>query len=279
MKRIPLKIVFINVLLLACTMAAGKDADALEVEIYDDKLSIKADHVPLQDILRRFSLFGIKVRIDQNINPETTASFENRDLETGLKSILRPLNHSFIWKPANNPGGNPSEPQYQLDEVHIFKPGEKERMVYLEPSRKTPMEVINDDGISSSDLETQIVIKNNKVFVPVVLGYQDNEIETNLIFDTGAGTIVLHQNVADRLGIDESTQAKGRGVGGIEINTKVAQLNYVKVGPHKKENLRADIIEYQGPEDENYNGLLGMSFLRGLKYEIDFENQIIKWRP
>jgi predicted aspartyl protease len=81
------------------------------------------------------------------------------------------------------------------------------------------------------------------------------------------------------LGIDEYQESQGRGVGGVQIQTKATKLNYVLVGPNKKENLRADIIEYQGPEDKDYNGLLGMNFIRGLKYTIDFDNQTIRWLP
>jgi hypothetical protein len=68
-------------------------------------------------------------------------------------------------------------------------------------------------------------------------------------------------------------------VGGLQIMTKAAVLNSVVVGPHKKENLRADIIEYQGTADSDYNGLLGMNFIKGLRYNIDFKNQAIQWGP
>jgi hypothetical protein len=85
--------------------------------------------------------------------------------------------------------------------------------------------------------------------------------------------------VADQLGIEDFETSQGFGVGGVRISTKVARLDYVEAGPHKKENLRVDIIQYQGEADADYNGLLGMNFIRGLKYTIDFNKQTIQWTP
>ena len=103
--------------------------------------------------------------------------------------------------------------------------------------------------------------------------------KTSLVFDTGAGNIVLHENVARELGIDGGQASQGEGVDGIKIPIRSARLNYVRVGPYKKENLRVDIVSYDGEADDDYNGLLGMNFIRGLKYNIDFNAQVIKWNP
>jgi predicted aspartyl protease len=57
----------------------------------------------------------------------------------------------------------------------------------------------------------------------------------------------------------------------------MTRLTTVEVGPHTKRDLRADIVAYRGTADADYNGLLGMNFIRGLKYTIDFEHQTIRW--
>jgi predicted aspartyl protease len=103
-----------------------------------------------------------------------------------------------------------------------------------------------------------------------------------LVFDTGASGIVLHQNIAEQLGIEQTSPSKARGVGGIEIETRLTSLQYVVVGPHEKKNIEANIVVYQAsPNDPEglYNGLLGMSFIKGLKYTIDFDKQAIQWHP
>lgn len=248
------------------------EAHAFELQITDGKLSVSANQVPLQELLRVLSYNDIVIRIDPNINPPVSAVFNNRDLEQGIKSILKPHNHAFVWKPALPSPENQNQP-YQLEEIHIFKPGEKDRMVVIEPTREPDQ--------TAEAVETQVVIKNDKIYVPVALVHQERRIDTTLIFDTGAGGIVLHQNVADELGIDQTVPSSARGVGGIKIDTRLVQLNNVIVGPHERENLRASIVTYQqDPSQEPdalYNGLLGMNFLRGIKYVIDYDNQVIRW--
>jgi hypothetical protein len=41
--------------------------------------------------------------------------------------------------------------------------------------------------------------------------------------------------------------------------------------------VNAGIIKYKGPRVP-YNGLLGMNFLRGLDFSIDYENKLIIWK-
>ncbi len=265
-------------LIIASFAVASSAADAFELTIEEERLWVSADRVPLRELLYRLSDYDIAIRIDPAINPAVTASYENKDLEDGLKSILRPLNSVFIWQPTPATADRQAEPRYRLAAIQIFKPGEKERMVDLDQDVDRAAvqipETAKEEGHPS---ETKIVIKGSRIFVPVVLGNGGRKVETTLLFDTGASSIVLHQNVADNLGFDDYVHAKGHGVGGVEIDAKVSRLNSVRVGPYEKKDLRVAIVEYTGPPDIQYNGLLGMNFLWGLKYEIDYDNQVIRW--
>jgi predicted aspartyl protease len=126
-------------------------------------------------------------------------------------------------------------------------------------------------------VETPIIVEGNKILVPVVLGYGKSETEAMLVLDTGASLIALHREVAERLDVREAEKTRMRVVGGGTVDADVVMLSYVTVGPYTKSKLRAGIIDHQGKR-VSHGGLLGMNFLRGLDYSIDFSNQVIRWR-
>ncbi|MBW2144515.1 MAG: S8 family serine peptidase [Deltaproteobacteria bacterium] len=124
LKQMQMKKISIFSLVLALSLLSVSGTDALELRITGEKLSIHADQVPLQDILKHMLDLGIRVHIDPDLNPKISASFENRDIQEGLGSILKSLDYVLIWE---SPEGLPV-PVARLTEIQIFKPGKKEFM-------------------------------------------------------------------------------------------------------------------------------------------------------
>jgi len=127
--------------LLLCMLSAAS-ANALVVRIVGDRLSLQAYQVPLQDILKKIAGLGINVRIDPQLNPPITASFNDRDIQKGVASILKSCSHILIWKTLKGSSG----PIARLVEIQVFKPGEKGRMESLIKSLNLPISRNPKDG-------------------------------------------------------------------------------------------------------------------------------------
>ena len=128
----------------------------------------------------------------------------------------------------------------------------------------------------SNSFVTEVSINGNRVLVPVTIGYAGKRIEATMLLDTGASIVTLHRNIAEKLKISFTQKANLQLAGGQQIAADIARLGYVSVGPNKKKDVLASVIDHNDPSAD-YDGLLGMNFLRNLRYEVDFEKSVIRW--
>ena len=146
----------------------------------------------------------------------------------------------------------------------------------LEEQRKAEEKRRIESKQKPKDLTTEVTIKGNHVLVPVTLGYGPKKVQAHFVLDTGAEIVVVHQGVAQNLNIQQFRKGMVKVAGGKQVPVKIVKLSYVQVGPYRKSNIRAVVITPEG--SLHYDGLLGMNFLKGLDYKIDFENRVIHWR-
>ncbi len=182
-------------------------------------------------------------------------------------------------------------PKYR-NQLKIYKEkydhlSETERIRMLEKERQKAEQAVLEEQRKRRALEkekylqslkTKVVIQDNQILVPVRLGYNGKEIIIPLLLDTGASIIVLHKQFAEALNLVIEQKGLSRMASGKVIQSELAKVDYLKLGPFKMESVSVVVIKHQGPPVK-FSGLLGMNFLRNVNYKIDYKNQVIHWIP
>ena len=124
--------------------------------------------------------------------------------------------------------------------------------------------------------ESPVLVRGNRVLVPVEIGCFGRKIQTHLLLDTGASLTILHQRAARKLMLTGAEAREAIVVGGSRVPIRMAEVDYIQVGPYKVPHAQLAIIRHQGAGQE-YQGLLGMNILRALDYTLDVNRGVIVW--
>lgn len=148
MKSIILYILFCFYIVLNAASAWSAD---LSVRLSGDRLTLHAQDESLITILESLVDKGVRVQIDPQIDSRVTASFNNRRIDSAMKSILRSFNYSLIWQHDTASGS--VEPQ--LREIRIFHQGKEKQVRQLVVN--TDMKVIQDTNGSYYVRDTLLI--------------------------------------------------------------------------------------------------------------------------
>ncbi len=140
---------------------------------------------------------------------------------------------------------------------------------------KKKQRIREDDMSDPNSSVMQVRIVKNQVLVPVTVAYRGKEVRATFLLDTGANTCTITPSLADRLNIrpEDANAGLAQVVGGGVYVVGSTKLDYVVVGPNRKYDVVVSVIA----AGNNNDGLLGMNFLRELRYHIDFDSNTIKW--
>ncbi len=143
-------------------------------------------------------------------------------------------------------------------------------------SHRTGTEATPGKRSTANARQTRINIEGNVILVPVTLVYDEREVATMLVLDTGASSTVLTAALAERLGVQPEINAKVKVAGGEMIDAQSVILDSLSVGPHTRRELRALVLRHQSTQTK-LQGALGLNFLRHYPYNIDMQQMVINW--
>jgi clan AA aspartic protease (TIGR02281 family) len=145
--------------------------------------------------------------------------------------------------------------------------------LYAEHENQSSMDAMTSGKSGST---TDVIVIDNRVHVPVMISYQGKAVKLRLVVDTGATGITVSQAVAEKLGVKMENTVSGSitVADGSRVATAHITADSVTVGPKTIRNIELVII----PSVENeYTGLLGMSFLGEYPHILDIKAKTIKW--
>lgn len=111
----------VGVWVVALGLGPGVSGAALDVKWGGDTLSVKADQVPLQQILGRLQEAGITIRVDPRVNSPVTAHFVNRTFRDGVEELLAGCDYALFSTLIEGPAGS----FRRISEINVYLHGDR----------------------------------------------------------------------------------------------------------------------------------------------------------
>ncbi len=164
----------------------------------------------------------------------------------------------------------------RLEEIEKQKNQEWEKYIQKLHLRQLEKEKAREKKEFEENTTPVDITGNNQILVPVSLGYRNKTVVANLLLDTGANMTIIHDDIAERLGISGGRRGKLIVAGGAKVKARHLPIKFLTVGSKTVLEPRITVLTYSGDESP-FDGLLGLDFLRRFKFTIDYEKSVIVW--
>ena len=120
------------VIAATCLLCAGA-AQSSEIRLHEDRLSLKANHESLRDVLAEFVRAGVDVKLEPGIDAVVDGTLDDEPIDEGLDALLDSFNYVLYWDVLQGPVG----PLTRLAGMHVFRPGQRHAVVPFHPQGNT----------------------------------------------------------------------------------------------------------------------------------------------
>lgn len=133
---------------------------------------------------------------------------------------------------------------------------------------------MNKNASSSEEISFEFIKGDTAIVIPALLNGTHN---VNLIFDTGAGLEVISKKLANELNIRAEQQFTGKRLTNEPLTIKVGNLNSLKVGTFKAENLEVAPFDFfdEMAKNQNIHGLLSLKAFQNKAVTIDYPRSMM----
>jgi len=163
--------------------------------------------------------------------------------------------------------------QGQIKEIDHYSKEENQALEdswESERSKKEVQQKTRQQETETGYKDISVGRKGDHLYANVVL---NGRVNVKLLIDTGASFVVISPAIAKQLDISldgNSPDLKLTLADGREVPGKMIKLDSIGLGEVKAENVETAVI-FQENAFSGFDGLLGMSFLKLFKFEINLE--------